>query len=156
MSSSICSHLCINETPFQAVRQPTVDVSLKFPPNSRWTKQSFKDESDINTIMARYLSTGELPVINEVAPQYLDATGFDFQAMQDQVVEARSLFGQLPSVLRNRFANDPALFLDYIQDEANRPEMLELGLITNVPSIPQAQPRTAGGPTSGSASDPSA
>lgn len=130
MSSKICSHLCINETPFQAVRQPIVDVSLKFPRDSRFTKQCFKDESDINTIMARYQSTGEMPVINQVAPQYLDvAEGFDFQAMQNQVLEAQALFQSLPSSLRNRFANDPAQFIEYCGDVRNRSEMADLGLL---------------------------
>lgn len=157
MSSSICSHLCINETPFQAVRQPIVDVSLKFPRDSRWTKQCFKDESDINTLMARYLSTGEMPVINQVAPQYLDASGMDFQTMQDQVVEARNLFMQLPSSLRSRFANDPGQFLEYVADPSNRSEMSKLGLLRpDAAPIPQAEPRTAGKPTSDSASEASA
>lgn len=152
MSSKICSHLCINETPFQAVRQPLVDVGLKFPRDSRWTKQSFKDEADINTLMARYLSTGEMPVINQVAPQYLDATGMDFQAMQDQVVQARELFMALPSALRSRFANDPGQFLEYVADPANRPEMSKLGLLKpDAAPIPQAKPRTAGEPASDSA-----
>lgn len=150
MSSSICSHLCINETPFQAVRQPTVDVSLKFPRDSRWTKQSFKEECDINTIMARYQSTGEMPVLNQVAPQYLDATGFDFQAMQDKVVEARSLFASLPSLLRNRFANDPAQFLAYVADSSNHEEMRKLGLLKGTDAGSQAQPVSP--PTSDSAS----
>lgn len=151
MSSKICSHLCINETPFQAVRQPTVDVSLKFPPNSRWTKQSFKEECDINTIMARYQSTGEMPVLNVVAPQYLDVTeGFDFQSMQDQVIEARSLFMQLPSLLRNRFANDPAEFLAYVADPSNHEEMFKLGLLKRTDAGSQAQPVSL--PTSDSAS----
>lgn len=154
MSSSLCSHLLINETPFQAVRQPLRDVSLKFPANSRWTKQCFKEEADINTIMAKYIATGEMPNITERAPQYLDATsGFDFQDMQNQVVEAKNLFMELPSVLRNRFSNDPALFLEYCQDESNRPEMYKLGLLKrNDPDpIPEAKPRTAGQAASDSA-----
>jgi len=140
MSSSICSHLCINETPFQAVRQPLVNVAITFPKDSPWTKQCFRDECDINTIMSRYQSTGEMPVINEVAPQYLDvSSSFDFQSMQDQVIEARQLFMTLPSTLRTRFQNDPAAFIEYCADESNRPEMQKLGLIkTRQPDpIPQ-------------------
>lgn len=130
MSSSICSHLLINETPFQAVRQPLRDVSLKFPANSRWTKQSFKEECDINTIMSRYQSTGEMPVLDVRAPQYLDATGFDFQDMQNKVLEAQALFLELPSKLRTRFANDPGQFLEYVADPQNHAEMRELGLMS--------------------------
>jgi len=129
MSGSICSHLLINETPFQAVRQPLRDVSLKFPADSRWTKQCFKEESDINSIMARYQSTGEIPNLDVRAPQYLDATGMDFQSMQNQVVEARALFMELPSKLRTRFANDPGEFLAYVADPQNHAEMRELGLM---------------------------
>lgn len=129
MSSKICAHVCINETPFQAVRQPTVDVSLSFANDSRWTKQCFKDEADVNTIMARYLSTGELPVVSDRIPQYLDVTGLDYQEMQNQVVQANHLFAELPSVLRNRFQNDPGLFIEYCQDESNHDEMRKLGLL---------------------------
>ncbi|AXH78139.1 MAG: internal scaffolding protein [Microviridae sp.] len=151
MSGSVCKHVCINETPFQAVRQPLVSVALHFPENSRWTKQCFKEEADINTLMARYLSTGEMPVINQVAPQYLDASGFDFQAMQDKVIEAKSLFMDLPSTLRTRFANDPAAFIDYCGDPANHDEMRKLGLL-RADSLPQAMSP----PTSDSASEASA
>lgn len=129
MSQSSIKVLYPNDTPFQAVRQPTVSTSLSFPPNSRWTKQSFKDECDINTLMARYQSTGEMPVLNVVAPQYLDASGMDFQDMQNRVLEAQALFMELPSKLRTRFANDPAQFLDYVADSSNHAEMRQLGLL---------------------------
>lgn len=111
-------------------------TSISFPPNSRWTKQEFAAECDINTIMSQYQSTGVMPNLNERAPQYLDCTelGNDFQYMQNQVLEAQALFADLPSKLRNRFANDPALFLDYVSDPSNRPEMAELGLLNTKPS----------------------
>jgi len=129
------SRLSNISSPFQSLTNRLTNTSLTFPPNSRWTKQSFREECDINTIMARYQSTGEMPVISERAPQYLDVSaGFDFAQMQDQVLEAQRLFNDLPSSLRNRFANDPAAFLDYVQDEANRPEMYQLGLLKKSPS----------------------
>lgn len=126
-------------SPFQSHFNKSSSHFLTFHPNSRWTKQSFKDGCDINTIMARYMSTGEMPDISTRAPQYMDASGFDFQLMQDQVVEAKRLFMELPSVLRSRFANDPAEFIAYCQDEENRSEMIKLGLISKTTSdaIPQ-------------------
>lgn len=136
MSHQKSQHLLINETPFQAVRQPLRDLSITFPPNSRWTKQSFAAECDINTIMARYQSTGEMPVINQLAPQYLDATGFDYQTMQNQIVEANQLFSQLPSALRARFQNDPGQFIDYCHDPENLPEMRKLGLVKDLSTGP--------------------
>jgi len=119
----------------QTISHKLSSTSLSFPPNSRWTKQEFASECDINTIMSQYQSTGVMPNINERAPQYLDCTelGNDFQYMQNQVLEAQELFAELPSKLRNRFSNDPASFLNWVSDPSNLPEMAELGL-TNPPS----------------------
>jgi len=138
MSSSQLPKISKSSSIFQSIYSKFHSYSLSFPANSRWTKQSFKDESDINTIMARYLSTGEMPVINERAPQYLDASGMDFQDMQNKVVEAQSLFMDLPSKLRTRFHHDPAEFLEFCSDPSNRDEMSTLGLLkTPAASLPQ-------------------
>lgn len=125
-------------SPFQSLYNKHHSYFLTFPPNSRWTKQSFREECDINTIMGRYLSTGELPDVSLKAPQYLDATGFDFQEMQNQVVEAKNLFMELPSKLRERFANDPAEFIDYCRDPENRGEMQKLGLLKDPAIAPES------------------
>lgn len=136
-------------SPFQSILNKHHSYSLIFPDNSRWTKQSFKDECDINTIMARYQSTGEMPDVSAIAPQYLDVTtGFDFQAMNDQVVEAKNLFAQLPSVLRSRFANDPGAFLDYCADPDNEPEMRKLGLIKSAHGAGPGAPISSAPPAS--------
>lgn len=118
-------------SPFQShFNKPPRIYSVAFPSVSPFTKQEFKDECDINILMARYLATGEIPLINERAPQYLDVSeGFDFAAMQDQVLQAQALFNELPSTLRERFANDPARFIEYCGDPANRIEMASLGLL---------------------------
>jgi len=152
------SRISNSSSPFQSITNRITSTSLSFPPNSRWTKQSFREECDINTIMARYQSTGEMPVISERAPQYLDvSSGFDFSLMQDQLLEAQSLFNELPSRLRNRFENDPAQFLAYVQDSANHAEMYELGLLVKSPSASAAadseatsEARQSGGKSSSS------
>lgn len=144
MSSSTLPKLTNHSSPFQSLYNHLHSYSLMFPPNSRWTKQSFKDECDINTIMARYQSTGELPDLGKVAPQYLDATGMDFQAMQNQLVEAQSLFDALPSKIRNRFANDPGEFLSFVSDPSNHSELQKMGLL-NETQTPAASPSPVGG-----------
>jgi len=115
-------------------------VSIRFPEDSPYTKQSHRDECDVNKIMARYLATGEIPNINEAAPQYLDATGFDYQEAMEYIAGAKSLFGELPAIVRERFKNDPGLFLDFVQDEKNAPEMREMGLMSPLP--PEVSPLT--------------
>lgn len=93
------------------------------------TKQSFKEECDINTILKRFNVTGQLPV-QPLQPQYGDFSGVtDYQTALNAVIAAQEAFEALPAVLRNRFANDPAAFVDYCSDETNRAEMIELGLI---------------------------
>lgn len=126
---------------FQGVYSKKCDVSISFPPNSRWTKQSFADECDINTIMSRYQSTGVLPVMNEVAPQYLECPAESFQEMLDFCRGAERLFMELPSALRARFGNDPAYFLDFCSNEQNIPEMRSLGLLAK----PQEGPSSVAG-----------
>lgn len=114
---------------FQSIHSHSTDYSLSFPPNSPVTKQSFAAECDINTIMSRYQSTGEMPVINQVAPQYLDLDQTDFQEAMQLVAGAQSLFAELPSAIRNRFKNDPGEFLAFTSDPANRAEMHSLGML---------------------------
>lgn len=102
---------------------------ISFPENSPVTKQEFKDECDINILMSRYQTTGEMPNINEVAPQYLDVSGIEFQDSMNFIAGAQSLFNQLPSNVRSRFFNDPGLFLDFCSNENNRSEMASMGLL---------------------------
>lgn len=114
---------------FQSIHNHSTDYSLSFPQDSSVTKQSFGPECDINTIMARYQSTGEMPVINQVAPQYLELDQTDFQQAMEVVAGAQSLFSELPSALRTRFNNDPGQFLAFTSDPANMPEMRKLGML---------------------------
>jgi len=118
-----------NETIFNTPYCKTLKVAITFPSDSPYTKQSFKDECDINTIMAQYQFTGELPNLNERAPQYLDATNFDFAEAMNEIAEAQSLFQDLPSAIRNKFENSPAKFLEFCSQEKNRPELDEMGLL---------------------------
>jgi len=130
MSQNLKNLTQLNEpSRFLSAYSKKIQTPLTFPENSRWTKQSFAQECDINTIMARYNNSGELPAINQRAPEYLDVTGLDYQAAMEFTANARSLFQELPSAIRNRFGNDPAQFLDFTSDEKNRQEMAEMGLL---------------------------
>lgn len=134
------SKLTNYSSPFQSLHNKSDTYRLTFPANSRWTKQSFKDECDINTIMGRYLATGEMPDISGLPPQFLDvSSGYDFQVMQNQIIEARTLFEALPAGVRSRFANNPAEFLSFVADPANASELVSMGLTKSPPaaSIPQ-------------------
>jgi len=93
------------------------------------TKQSFKDECDINNIMARYRTTRLLTWTNENQPRYADCTGYDYQVAMQTITQANGLFQGMPSALRAEFDNDPQKFLAFCEDERNLPRLEEMGLL---------------------------
>lgn len=103
-------------------------AKLVFTSPSR-TKQSFRDECDINNILRQFNVTGQLPV-GSVQPQYGDFSGItDYQSALNAVMAAQDSFLALPAKVRAKFDNDPALFVDWASDEANKDEMKALGLL---------------------------
>jgi phage internal scaffolding protein len=93
-------------------------------------KQSFRDECDINNILRQFNVTGQLPA-GSVQPRYGDFSGItDYQSALNAVMAAQDSFLALPAKLRARFDNDPALFVEFASDEANKDEMRALGLLS--------------------------
>ncbi|AYQ58199.1 putative VP3 [Microviridae sp.] len=106
---------------------PVVD-GKRFPGKTR-TQQQYKEECDINTLMARYRDQGILP--RGRAVQYGDFSTLEsYQEAQNLLVQAREQFDSLPSEQRARFKNDPALFLEFVTDKGNVAAMRELGMLS--------------------------
>lgn len=112
---------------------------ILFPAEGR-TKQSFKDECDINNIMRRFEQTGTLSHLNNRTPVFGDMEEIDFQGSLNIVVEAQARFALLPATVRDRFANDPSRLLAFVQDEGNREEAIKLGLVRSAEPPPQSTP----------------
>ena len=108
------------------------------------TKQSFKDECDINKIMAKYQKTGLVSHINSHSAEYGYATSLDFRQALDTVKKGETLFAELPSSIRRKFDNSPQEFLAFCEDPSNRSEMALLGLLAEetTPSEPSAEAPT--------------
>lgn len=108
------------------------------------TKQSFVAECDINNIVRDFTQHGMVTHINEKAQQgaFVDLPdALDFQQALEIARAGEAAFMQLPAQVRKRFDNNPAAFLDFLQDEANRDEAIELGLIERpVPKAPETPP----------------
>jgi len=119
-------------------------VSITFPADGR-TKQSFKSECDINTIMARYMKTGLLEHVRKDVGRYADVSGADFFEAQNLVAGANSMFFSLPSHIREQFENNPGVFLEFMENPANAQKATEMGLI-------KAQDVSSGPPTGEAAS----
>lgn len=118
------------------------------------TKQSFKEECDINTIVRRFGLSGELPQ-GLVMPTYQDFEGvFDFQTAMNALIEAEDKFMQMPAHVRARFGNDPHEFVKFCSDEKNREEAAKLGLVPKpaqvVPAVAPASSAAPAAPGTGS------
>jgi len=120
-----------------------VRTPLTFPAQGK-TKQSFKDECDINNIMARYRRTGLLEFVQANQARYMDCTGYDYQAAQQTIAQANGLFQAMPAALRAQFDNDPAKFLTFCEDERNLPRLEEMGLLR--PDYQSGTPPTGAAP----------
>jgi phage internal scaffolding protein len=110
-------------------------------------KQSMKAECDINNIMKQFSKTGLLLHTNKHQGQYGDfITSTDYHEAMDSVLEAREAFDSLPSKIRLRFQNDPAQFLEFVQNPDNSDELVKMGLAKAPPSASKAPPEPETGP----------
>lgn len=92
-------------------------------------QQHYKDECDINTILERFNITGMLPQ-SSLSPRYGDFTGVgDYHTALNRVIAVQDEFEALPAQIRARFNNDPAQLIEFLEDENNRPQAEELGLV---------------------------
>lgn len=93
------------------------------------TKQSFKQDCDVNNILKKYMKTGLIEHANRFQGRYGDfLEAPDYRVALDQVIAAQREFEALPSKIRTRFDNDPAQFLEFVQNQDNLEEMYDLGL----------------------------
>lgn len=101
------------------------------------TKQSEAAACDINAIMKRYASHGELPA-GSGNPSYGDFSGVgDYHSAANRVLAAQADFDRLPSDVRKHVDNDPGSFLDLVYDPERRDELEELGLVEALlPDVP--------------------
>lgn len=94
------------------------------------TKQSFKDECDVNRIMSRYEKSGLVSHVNRYQGKYGDfAFGYDYHEVMNRITSAEEMFLTLPSKIRAKFGHDVGLFLDFVNDKENYQEMVDMGLI---------------------------
>jgi len=103
------------------------------------TKQSFKDECDINNIVRKFEATGQIDHINQAAARgvYQDLpSGLDLQAGLEMIRQAEEAFMALPAAARSEFDNDPVLFVEAFNNPtpAQQERFVALGLATARPS----------------------
>lgn len=100
------------------------------------TKQCFKDECDINTIIDRFRRGATLPAPPVDGLRYGDFSNIgSFQDAMIAVCQAEEMFASLPAKIRARFENDPGQFLDFADDPNNYDEMVKMGLVAPKPNV---------------------
>lgn len=92
-------------------------------------KQSFAEESDINTIIRRFKIGQELPVGVRM-PTFGDFTFVStFKEAMDAIALANEAFDAMPADIRSRFHNNPEEFLAFTSDDSNIAEARKMGLV---------------------------
>lgn len=94
------------------------------------TQQHFHDETKIDNILDLYTRTGILPT-KDVQPVFADLLGLsdDYHEALNLVMQAQESFYDLPAHVREYFSNDPSNLMHFLDDDANRDEAIQLGLI---------------------------
>lgn len=117
---------------------PAIYVDCSVEPSL--TRQEFADDCDINTLMAKYETTGVINHFNRATPQYLDLSETpDLQTSLAILQDAKIAFSQLPATVRRDFDNDPVKFVAFATDPDNLEKMREWGLAPPAPVEPGPQ-----------------
>lgn len=121
-------------------RVPGISFDPKDVKSRSRTKQSFKEDSDINNIVAKYQRTGVLGNPLGGSPRYPQFGDFsnvgDYQSSLNLIIEANENFMLLPAVLRKRFNNDPQELISFMDNPDNLKEAQELGLVPKPVFVP--------------------
>lgn len=124
-----------NELPFFTRFCPPPKCKVGFFKPSL-TQQQFKQEADINNIIASVNASGALgnPLwTGNRTPVYGDFSDIqegDYLRAQNILLQADEDFMQLPAKVRQRFNNNPAELLAFIENNPNSEELVKLGLAT--------------------------
>lgn len=107
------------------------------------TQQADAKDCDINVIMSRYMNTGQLPQLTEEG-RYGDFSQVtDFRTALEAVRAAEALFAEVPAKIRKEFDNDPAKFLEFVDDPNNKEKLYDMGLAQRPEVEPEPAPTPA-------------
>jgi len=107
------------------------DVGMDFTNAPRMTQQEFANEVNINQIIARAERTKQTIIGDQSGMVYGDFTKVtDYQSALGLIQEANNQFQLLNAETRNRFQNNPANLLAFIQNDQNHEEAISLGLLS--------------------------
>lgn len=105
------------------------------------TKQSFRDQCDINVIVEKHRRTGLITHVNNRTPLYGDfSKATDLQSAIERVHAAEDSFDALPSGVRAAAENSPVRFLEMLDNPAEVELLEKAGLTLDEKSPPASKP----------------
>lgn len=115
------------------IQTPFMDPAEKSRPKVKTgpgkTEQAHKQQCDMNYILRDYYASGMIKHAAKYEGKYDDVPAIDFHQAMVLVANAKQMFSELPSNLRNRFNNDPGQFMEFTRNPDNQQEMINLGII---------------------------
>lgn len=115
------------------------------------TKQSQKDDTDINKLLERAGREGTLSHLEKYQGTYGNFAGYDFETQARIMAEGQTIFEELPAELKREFHQSPQAFFEYVTDPANAddlpkklPQLADRG--RQLPPVGQIQTRQASPP----------
>lgn len=108
-------------------------------PGEGAAQQHFKDECDINKILAKYHREGIITHVKQARQMYGDFSGvLPAAEMLSTVKRAEQMFELIPAELRNKFHNSIPGFLDFIGKKENFDQCVQWGIYDPPPKAPDA------------------
>jgi len=93
------------------------------------TKQSFRDECNINCIMDKIQRHMINTSVNRKSPEYGDFSNLpDYASALNDTIRVRNSFNSLPARVRARFENDPMQLVQFMDNPDNLAEARDLGI----------------------------
>lgn len=104
-------------------------------------EQSHKESTKIEVVLAKHNAHTLLAAQEASGGLYGNfIAGSDYQDFRERVQDAMSDFQMLPSALRNRFDNNPAKLIDFVNDVKNYDEAVSLGLVVKPEVVEPVKP----------------
>ena len=93
------------------------------------TKQSFKDQTDINRVLDRASKGASLSHLMNHQGSYgdfSDWSGETYETMLNKISRGNSIFYDLPAEVRSEFGNNPGAFFEFVNNPENSDRLEEI------------------------------
>ncbi len=90
------------------------------------TKQSQRDECDINMLLERYQRDASLGHLEKYGGQYGNYADYDFENHVTKIAEMETIFEQLPAEVKRDFGQSTNKFFEFVTNPENENRLAEL------------------------------